>query len=188
MSRFKSEELGHAASRRIRRGRPGQRGTRQADRLGAGLPRAAGGGHRAPLRGRLLPEHRLPAEQEHHPRRQGGELFPQGRRVRDIRRRLEGRHGRRPRTQAEDGGRAGRDAPREVPGQRRGARHGERAFRGAQDHRGRAELRGHADAPRPGRSSSTPDRGPGSTTPPASRNPAPSRTSRPWSWIGSRST
>ena len=78
-----------------------------------------------------------------------GELFPPGSRVRDFRRGLEGRHGRRPRTQAEDGGRAGRDAPREIPRERRGARHGERAIRGAQNHRGHAELRGHADAPRP---------------------------------------
>ena len=111
-------------SRRIRRGRPGQRGARQAPRLDAGLTEEAGGGRRAAVRRRLLPEHRLPAEQERHPRRQGRRLLPQRRRVRDRARRLEGRHGRRPRPQAEDGRRAGRDAPREVPGERRGARHG----------------------------------------------------------------
>ena len=141
----------NVASRGIRRGRPGQRGGRQAPGLDAGLAREAHGGHRAAVRRRVLPQHRLPAEQERHPRRQGRQLLPPRRRVRDRHRRLEGRHGRRPRPQAEDGRRAGRDAPREVPGERRRARHGPRALRRAEDDRGRAQRGRDPDAPRPDR-------------------------------------
>ena len=79
------------------------------------------------------------------------ELFPPGRGVRDRHRRLEGRHGRRPRPQAEDGGRAGRDPSREVPGERRGARHGPRALRRAED-----RSRSRSTRAGPGRSAARP--------------------------------
>ena len=53
-----------------------------------------GGGHREEVRRRLLPEHRLPAEQERHPLRQGRLLLPPERGVRPRQGRLEDRHGR----------------------------------------------------------------------------------------------
>ena len=88
-------------------------------------------------------------------------------------RRLEGRHGRRPRPQAEDGRRAGRDAPRRSTG--RAARSSSWAA-GASSRR--RPSRSRSTRAGPGRSaarpsSSTPGRGPGSTTPPASRSRGP---------------
>ena len=71
-----SQWWNHDPRRRIRPRRPGQRRGRQAPRLDAGLAGEAGGGRRAAVRRRVLPEHRLPAEQERHPQRQGRPLLP----------------------------------------------------------------------------------------------------------------
>ena len=112
------------ASRAIRRGRPGQRGGWQVALLDVGLAGEARGGHRAAVCRGFLPQHCLPPEQERDPQRESRQLFP-GRgaaefgiatgdwRVDDDRR---------PRPQAEDGGRACR-APlqRESTGAERAA-------------------------------------------------------------------
>ena len=72
-------------------------------------------------------------------------------RVRDRRRRLEGRHGLGPRSQAQDGRRARRDASRQVPGERCGARHGAGPLRRAEDDRGGAVRGRDARPPRESR-------------------------------------
>ena len=104
-------------SRRIRRGRPGQRGGRQAPGLDAGLAREAHGGRRAAVR-RAGPAPTSPAcrarTSSTAPR--SPSYFRRGAEFGIAARRLEGRHGRRPRPQAEDGRRAGRDAPRRSTG------------------------------------------------------------------------
>ncbi len=64
--------------RGIRCGDPGQRGGRQAPGLDAGLTREAHRGRRAAVCRGVVPQHRLPAEQERHPRAKVAGYFRRG--------------------------------------------------------------------------------------------------------------
>ena len=98
--------------------------------------------------GGSVPEHRVPAEQEHHPQRQGRVVLLSQRGVRDQQGECSHQHGSRPRAQAEDGG--GTWWRCISTSTRRAARSSSwvRAIRWSQDHRSRAERRRDAHVPR----------------------------------------
>ena len=51
-------------------------GRGEVHRLVAGVAREALGGHRAAIRRRVLPQHRMPAKQERDPERESRKLLP----------------------------------------------------------------------------------------------------------------
>ena len=82
---------------------------------------------------RLMPQYRLSAQQERHPQREGGFLFPKKRRVRNHQRRLPNRHVRGARSQAQDGRGTRRHSRRQLQSQRRGIDYGLGKIHRAQD-------------------------------------------------------